>query len=190
MFSFKKKYFLFIENIIEFNPYLVKKRDKFVVIYRNRKNKSDLIKLLKFRKKCKEKGILFFVANDLKLLTKLQSDGLYISAFNKNLSLNKVKDNYLIIGSAHNYKEIYLKKKQKCSTIIFSRLFKTDYKYKKSYLGLVRFNMLINQFRIDLVPLGGIRVHNLNKLKIVNSSSAAILTSIKKKPAKIINRLF
>jgi len=42
----------------------------------------------------------------------------------------------------------------------------------------------------ELIPLGGIKYTNLNKLKLVRSDSFAILSEIKKKPAKIINRLF
>ena len=50
-------------------------------------------------------------------------------------------------------------------------------------------NHTINNSRI-LVPLGGIKLRNINKLKIVNSDSFAILSEIKKKPANIISRLF
>tara|TARA_E500000178_G_scaffold282080_1_gene282545 strand:+ start:63 stop:236 length:174 start_codon:yes stop_codon:yes gene_type:complete len=57
-------------------------------------------------------------------------------------------------------------------------------------MGLVRFNLASLGQKISLVPLGGIRLSNLNKLNIVKCDAFALLSEIKKKPAKIINRLF
>ena len=71
-----------------------------------------------------------------------------------------------------------------------SRLFLVDYKNTQDYMGLNKFNNhAINDSKI-LVPLGGIKLRNINKLKMVNSDSFAILSEIKKKPANIISRLF
>ena len=121
----------------------------------------------------------------------LKADGLYISAHNKELNLIKLKrNNYNLIGSAHNNKEINLKVMQGCSHIIFSRLFKTFYKNKKGSLGIIKFNLLKLCRKENLVPLGGIRLSNLNKLNIVKCNSFALLSEIKKKPAKLFSRLF
>jgi hypothetical protein len=40
-----------------------------------------------------------------------------------------------------------------------------------------------------LAPLGGIKISNLNKLKMVNCNTFAVLSGVKKKPA-ITDRLF
>ena len=56
-------------------------------------------------------------------------------------------------------------------------------------MGIIKFNINIKLFSIELIPLGGIRISNINYLKIVNSESLAILSEIKKKPA-ITSRLF
>ncbi len=187
----KKKYYLFIENTREFNLNLIKKRDKFNIIYRNQNNKEKFKNLFVFRKKCKELGIKFFISNDTKLLIKLNADGLYISAHNKKLLLNRYNNiGYKIIGSAHNQKEITIKMKQGCEVIVLSRLFKTTYKEKTGYLGLLRFNNIALKSGIELVPLGGINQENLKKMETVNCNSIACLSAIKKKPAKFINRLF
>ena len=95
-----------------------------------------------------------------------------------------------IIGSAHNQKEINLKMTQGCKVVIFSRLFETSYSFKKGYLGVQKFNLISLRNVLELVPLGGINETNLGKMKTVKSTSFACLTAIKKKPAKIINRLF
>ena len=106
MFVFKKKYYLIIENIKDINLKNIKKRNKFVIIYRNNKNRDDLENLYKFRKFCKLKSIEFFVANNFHLAIKLGSDGIYLSSYNKSLKpLLLKKRNYKIIGSAHTNKE-------------------------------------------------------------------------------------
>ena len=77
----------------------------------------------------------------------------------------------------------------RCKNIFFSRLFKTNYSNKKGFLGVIKFNNFIKKNKTSLVPLGGIRITNLNKLKMVKTDNFAILSEVKKKPA-IISRLF
>ena len=191
MFVRKKKYYLFIENTREFNVNLIKIRNKFNIIYRNRKKEEEIRNLIKFRNKCRERGVAFYVSNNTLLLSKLKADGLYISAHNKNLLLNIYsKLGYKISGSAHNQSESNIKEKQGCKAIMYSRIFKTDYTYKKGFLGLQKFNIISLRSKIDLVPLGGINKTNLIKLNSVMCNSFACLSLIKKKPAKVINRLF
>ena len=121
----KKKYYLFVENTREFNLNLIKIRKKFTIIYRNQKTNEDFRELLLFRKNCRKKGINFYIANNTKLLSRLRADGLYISAYNKNLLLNiYTKKGYKVIGAAHNQKEIDIKIKQGCQIVIYSRLLK------------------------------------------------------------------
>ena len=187
----KKKYYLFIENTREFNLNLIKIKNKFNIIYRNQTTKESIEELKVYRKNCKKKGINFFVANSTKLLTKINADGLYISASNKDLSTNTYsKKGFQVIGAAHNQKELDLKIKQGCNVVIFSRLFETSSPNKKGHLGIQKFNILSLRSKIKLVPLGGINEKNLSKLNSVLSQSFACLSAIKKKPAKFINRLF
>ena len=56
-------------------------------------------------------------------------------------------------------------------------------------MGIIKFNLVKLHRKENLVPLGGIRLSNLNKLNSVNSDAFAILSE-EKKPAKIFNRLF
>lgn len=183
MFTFKKHYYLYIENSKQIDITKIKIRNKFSVIYRNYIRKEDVKNLMKFRNLCRSKNINFFVSNCKKLSVLLNADGIYLSSHNKE----RFYYNKIIIGSAHNYKEICEKKRQGCKAIVISRLFKTSYKNKKSFLGLIRFNSFFGK---NYVALGGIRTSNLNKLKILQSDSIAILSEIKKKPTKIISRLF
>ncbi len=190
MFIRKNKYFFIIESIKDIDLKNIKKRNKFSIIYRNKNNIEHLSDLLNFRRTCKLKSIKFYVANDVKLAVLLNSDGIYMSAFNKSLKiLSLKKSNFTIIGSAHNLQEIAFKKKQGCKTILFSKLFLVNYDKKASYLGIIKFNNYL-KINKNLVPLGGISINNLNYLNNVNSEGFALLSEIKKKPANIINRLF
>ena len=191
MLILKKKYYLFIENTREFNLNLIKIKNKFNIIYRNSTTKERIEDLKVYSRRCKQNGINFFIANDTKLLSKINADGLYISAHNKDLHTNTYyKKGFKIIGSAHNQKELDLKIKQGCKVVIYSRLFKTNYPYKDGYLGIQKFNIISLRTKTEVVPLGGINAYNLSKLKNVLSHSFACLSAIKKKPAKLINRLF
>ena len=187
----KNKYFLIIENIKDISLENIKKRFKFNIIYRNNKKLEDLHRLRIFRKECKSKDIKFFVANDYILSSKLKADGIYLSAYNKDLKyLNYMKSNFIIIGAAHNIKEINLKIKQGCKYILLSRLFQVSYKPEMNYLGINKFNFYASNIFKKIVALGGINTSNINKMKIVNCDSFALMTEIKKKPAKIFSRLF
>ncbi len=189
MFSLKKKYFFIIKSIKDINLKIIKKHNKFIIIYRYEKKPENIEDLLRFRKNCKLKTIKFYVANDLNLATFLKSDGIYLSSYNKSFKfLSSKRNNFKIIGSAHNLNEISIKKKQGCNIIIFSKLFLVDYDKKAKFIGILKFNYLLKTFKY-LVPLGGINSNNLNNLKNVNSLGFAMFSEIKKKPA-IASRLF
>ena len=186
MFIVKKKYYLFIENTSEIDISKIKVRNKFVIIYRSF-NKEKISTLVKFVKKCEKAGVKFLISNDFKLSSAINAHGIYISAKNKSYKHLIYCNKKIVVGGAHTVKEVYLKKKQNCSEILLSRIFKTSYKNKRGFLGVVKFNILSNDK--NLTPLGGIRLKNLNLLRIVRTDSMAIFSEIKKKPA-IISRLF
>ena len=191
MFALKKKYFLLIESIKDIDLRNIKKYNKYIIIYRHLKIKDNLAELIKFRKECKLKLIEFYIANDIKLSVLLNSDGIYLSSYNKTFkALNLRGSNFNIIGSAHNIKEINLKIKQGCNYILLSKLFFVDYDKKSKFLGVVKFNKYLYTISNMLIPLGGIKITNLNKLRNMNCKGFALMSEIKKKPANIINRLF
>tara|TARA_B100001057_G_scaffold488102_1_gene571902 strand:- start:3 stop:575 length:573 start_codon:yes stop_codon:yes gene_type:complete len=190
MFILKNRYYLIIENIKDIDLKNIKKRNKFFIIYRNYTKIDKFSDLLRFRKICKLKAIKFYIANNIKLALMLGSDGIYLSSFNKELKFLNFKNiNFEIIGSAHTFKEISYKIRQGCNSILFSKLFLVDYDKKAPTLGIIKFNNFL-KFYNKLIPLGGIKEHNLNQLNNILSEGFAVLSEIKKKPANIINRLF
>ena len=99
MFVLKKKYFLIIENIKDIDLKNIKIRDKFFIIYRNSKKIDKLDDLLRFRQKCKIKAVKFYIANNIKLAISLNSDGVYLSSFNKDFKcLNRKKKILGLLG--------------------------------------------------------------------------------------------
>jgi|TARA_Y100000389_G_scaffold19816_1_gene17177 thiamine-phosphate pyrophosphorylase len=190
MFAFKKKYFLIIQNIKDINLNNFKRLNKFIIIYRNDDLNQDFIALRKFRIKCKSKSIKFFIANNLKLAILLSADGIYLSAYNKTFKqLNHKNFKFSIIGSAHSIKEINLKLKQGCTFIMLSKLFVVDYDRACPIIGIIKFNFFLKNISHRLIPLGGIKLNNLNFLKNVKCDGFALMSEIKKKPT-ISSRLF
>ena len=67
-----------------------------------------------------------------------------------------------------------------------SRLFKTNYENKETYLGPVRYNL--HPFKNILSPLGGINKSNLNYLKNIRCDSLALSSAFTNDD--LINKLF
>ena len=182
-------FFIFLDH---YSSEIFKNKNTSIgIIYRNYKDANREKQLIKIAKECKKHRYKLFVSNDLKLAQKYKADGVYVPSFNKTMHFSNLeRRNILIIGSAHNIKELNIKLLQGCSAIIFSRLFKVSHPLKKGFLGIIKFNLFKLSRKENLVPLGGINLSNLTKLKMVRSNSFALLSEIKKKPAKLFNRLF
>ena len=136
------------------------------VIFRNYKNELNVNEIIKSKNYCKKKGIKFFLSNNIKLAIKLKLDGAYLPSFNNNfrhLSFNLISS-FLLIGSAHNLKEIRTKEKQNVDLIFISSVFKKN----KNYLGKYRFRILRKLTRNSVIALGGISKENISNLKLLN----------------------
>jgi len=121
---------------------------------------------LKLKKYCKKKGYKFFLSNNIKLAINLNLDGAYIPSFNRDtdhLSFS-LTQNFTIIGSAHNNKEIKIKEKQGVDLLFLSSIFKKN----KNYLGINKFKLLSKLTNKKTIALGGISKKNINKLKLLN----------------------
>jgi thiamine-phosphate pyrophosphorylase len=146
--------------------YIDKQSKNTAIIYRNYSSKNDLDTVLKFKIYCKKKGYKFYLSNNVKLAINLNLDGAYIPSFNKetkHLGFS-FKKKFLIIGSAHNNKEIKTKELQKVNILFLSSLFKKN----KNYLGINKFKLLSNLTKKKIIVLGGITKKNIKKLKLLN----------------------
>jgi len=161
--DFPNKYYF----IDEFDTKNITKLDKNTgIIFRNYNSKFKLKSIINFKNFCRENGYKFFLSNNIQLALKLKLDGAYIPSFNKetrHLSFSLPK-NFIILGSAHNNKEIKIKEKQSVQIIFLSSLFKKN----KNYLGVNKFKLLAELTKIKVVALGGISFENLKNLRLIN----------------------
>ena len=136
------------------------------IILRNYSSENNLKTIISLKKIFKKKGCKFFLSNNVRLALKLDWDGAYIPSFNNDINhlSYSLKKKFLIIGSAHNSKEIKIKEKQLVKIIFLSSIFKKN----KNYLGINKFKLIANLTKIKIVALGGISSRNLKKLKLLN----------------------
>ena len=153
--------------INKFDTNNIDKLDKNTgIILRNYNAKINIETILGLKKFCKKKGYKFFLSNNIKLALKLNLDGAYIPSFNrdtKHLSYS-MKRQFLMLGSAHNNKEIKLKERQLVKIIFLSSVFKKN----KNYLGINKFKFLSRLTNNKVIALGGITNKYLKKLKLLN----------------------
>ena len=165
--------------INKFDTNLISKQNKdTTIIYRNYKN-FNLDDVLKIKKYCKKRKFKFLLSNDIRQAINSNLDGAYIPSFNKNtshLSYSKSRK-FLIIGSAHNLKEIKIKEKQGCEKIIISSIFKKN----KNYLGLNKFKLISKLTDKEIVALGGLNKNNLKYLSLTNCSGFAGISFFEQK---------
>ena len=155
--------------------YFIEKFDKKIlenqstetaIIYRNYTKKINKLEILKLRKFCNKKKLRLFLSNNFKLALNLNLDGAYIPSFNKSFyHLNfSLKKNFIIIGSAHNLREIRIKELQKVDAIFLSSIFKKN----NNYLGLFKFLNLRSLSKKNIISLGGISKKNKKILNMIN----------------------
>ena len=117
-----------------------------------------------------------YLANNIKLALKLDLDGVYIPAFNKDYKIKayNFKKKFKILGSAHNLKEIRTKEIQKVDYLFLSPLFLS--KKNKTKLGIYRFMNLSTKTKRRIICLGGINKDNLKKIKLIKPYGIAAIS--------------
>ena len=162
------KYY-FIERFEKSNIDLQTKNT--TIIYRNYKKKYNIRELIDLKSYCRKKSLKLLLSNNIKLSIKLDLDGAYIPAFNKDYHHLSyfLKKNFILIGSAHNLKEFRIKEKQNVNQIFLSSLFKKN----NNYLGINKFKILSNYTNKKIIALGGISKKNLRLIKLTKSIGVA-----------------
>tara|TARA_Y100000591_G_C21766671_1_gene663199 strand:- start:144 stop:683 length:540 start_codon:yes stop_codon:yes gene_type:complete len=167
--------YTFIDDFDEKKILNLKKNNS--VIFRNYQKKLDLRTIIKFKKLCKKNKLKLYLANNIKLALQANLDGVYIPSFNKSLNLNNFKNNrknFTILGSAHNIPELKFKERQGVNYIFLSPLFLTK-NYKRN-LGVIKFNLISKETKKPVIALGGVRINNLNKIKLIKANGFSGIT--------------
>ena len=160
--NLKKYYFI---NNFNYNR-LINLNKNISFIWRNKDKETHFETLIKLRNFCKENRRKFYISNDIKLAIKINADGVYIPSTNKNLNFQsiKLKKEFKILGSAHNFKEIKIKELQKVEEIFLSPLFKSK---KNPQLNIYKYLNLKKITIMKDISLGGINNKNIKKLKLI-----------------------
>jgi len=145
------------------------------LIYRNYEKKISIELIKDIRDYCKISGRKFYLAGNLRLAINLNLDGAYIPAFNHSLKIKyyQIKKNFLLLGSAHNIKEINIKSLQKIDVLFISPLFNSN---KKTGINILKFRKLAGYCNCKVVALGGINNKNYKKLRLLNIDGFAGIT--------------
>jgi len=176
------KYFYFSSNL-NYQDNLLRYKDKSIIIYnenyndKNFINKKDLITL---RKICKNKNIKFYIMNDIKFAFRYKADGLIITSNNKRPIYNFNKK-ITKIGIVHTQKEYYEKKQQKCDYIFLSPIFLNKKYSVNKILGILKFNLISLNWKIEILALGGISNENIKKIRLTKCAGIGAITFFKKK---------
>ncbi len=164
---------------------LLKLNNKISIIYRNYKEETNKETIYSLKKFCRNTKRKLFIANNIKQAISMKLDGVYIPSFNIKINYTSsycYPTNFKIIGSAHNIKEIRIKKLQNCSEIFVSPIFKT--KKKSKFLDITKFNNLTMYEKSKYIALGGINSKNFKRLKLTNVIGFAGISGIKKNGLK------
>ena len=164
------------------------------IIYKTENDISkNYIGILKIRNFCKKNKVKFYIADDYKLANKFAANGIFLSSINKSfIRPTQLKNDFNIVGSAHNSFEYWVKNRQNCKEIMLSPVFfNTKYSSNK-ILGITRFNLMSINWSLKLCALGGINLGNLRKLKMLKASSIAFISLMNsskiKKPIYFFSR--
>jgi len=169
----EKKIFLIVNKDITNSIDEIVKHKNINIIYRNYNNNYES-EFKKVSLTTKKNNIPLFVAYHQSLIKKYKVNGFYIPSFVKKKIYVSGKN--LLIGSAHNYREIYQKQLQGCKIIFISPLFYNN-KNKKN-LGIIKFNLITKNFKSYFCALGGINSSNFKKIFLTKSIGIAGINMI------------
>jgi thiamine monophosphate synthase len=171
--------YIFLDKINSELSLKIKKIKKVSIIYYTDNSEpfnENNCKLIK--KFCEKINVPFYIVNSLKIAVKYKAAGIYITANNRRIILNKYYK-LKIIGSVHNNLDYYFKTIQNCTLVMLSPLFFNKKYSRNKILGSNKFRLMSKNWKIDLCPLGGINKSNFNNIKLLKTSSIGLRSIFK-----------
>ena len=173
-------------------------KKKINIIFRDYNRKIEENEILKTKYFCKKKGFNLFLANNLKLATKLGLDGVYLPAFNKNLNYKKninEKTNLAVAGILRNSKNLNFesirildkRNKIKINNLILDKDYLID-RFDKIDFDYIDTENKDNQFIIQRQKQNDYKLNGL--FLNANSIITNLLESKKEKENKIFKNNF
>ncbi len=180
------KFYFFTDTLDEIIIKNIKNFKKLSFIYKSESiNDINIANISTIRKFCKKYKIPFFISDNFRLAEKCKADGIFLSSsFKKIGNIFLKKNNFKIIGSAHNQFEYFLKERQLCDVIMLSPLFYNKKYSQNKILNVCKFNLISMNWEKKICALGGINLNNIKKLNMTKSSAVGFISLMKKKTKK------
>ena len=107
------KFYFFTDTLDEIIIKNIKNFKKLSFIYKSESiNDINIANVSTIRKFCKKNKIPFFISDNFRLAEKCKADGIFLSSSYKKIgNIVLKKNNFKIIGSAHNQFEYFLKER-------------------------------------------------------------------------------
>ena len=170
------KYYIFVNELNEtIKKNILKISNPNLILNFKIFEESSLILAKNIIKFCKNHNIPFYILDDIKIAKQLNANGIFISATNKKIGLslfNSIK--FKLIGSAHNQKEYFIKYQQRCGTIMLSPIFYNNKYSINKILNTIKFNLIAQNWDINLCALGGISDQNIKKINMTKAGAIGI----------------
>jgi len=137
----------------------------------NNEGLKQFLQIINFTNKNK---IPLYVVDNFKIAIKYKIDGIFLTSNNKRILPASIKNRLKIIGSAHNQREYFIKKKQACEMISLSPLFYNNKYSVNKILQPLKFNLITNNWNVKICALGGILESNRKKIQLTKASAIGI----------------
>ena len=175
------KFYFFTDTLDEIIIKNIKNFKKLAFIYKSESiSDTNIANLSTIRKFCKKNKIPFFISDNFRLAEKCKADGIFLSSSYKKIgNIFLKKNNFKIIGSAHNQFEYFLKERQLCDVIMLSPLFYNKKYSQNKILNVCKFNLITMNWEKKICALGGINLNNIKKLNMTRSSAVAFISLMK-----------
>jgi thiamine monophosphate synthase len=112
--------------------------------------------------------------DNYKIAIRYKIEGIFLSSNNKSILPTSIKNRLKIIGSAHNQKEYFIKKRQDCEMISLSPLFYNNKYSVNKILQPLKFNLITNNWKVKICALGGILETNKKKVQLTKATAIGI----------------
>jgi thiamine monophosphate synthase len=167
--------YIFIDYLNEKIIREIIKLKKARLIYSLKTNNNEGLKqflqIINFTKKNK---IPLYLMDNYKIAIKYKLNGIFLTSNNKRILPISIKNRLKIIGSAHNQREYFIKKKQACEMISLSPLFYNNKYSVNKILQPLKFNLITNNWKVKICALGGILETNRKKVQLTKATAIGI----------------
>jgi len=174
-----ERYYCFIDDINNEIKINILKFRNISLIFKPKQKQLNNLNFIKIKKFCKKNNIKLYGYDNHKIVTQNKLWGLVISSNYKRQILNPYfKDQFKIIGIAHNQIEYFNKYRQGCSVTMLSPLFFNKKFSLNKILGPTKFRLITSNWKTAVCALGGLNLNNTKKLRLIKLNAIGFYSII------------